>query len=236
MKRIKLTTERISLLIASASLVISMISFVFTTFPQINPLNDNLVEKANAGDTDSQMILANLYYEIGNIGESVQWYTVAASRGGSHQAKAINNLAVIYLTDNRFDVTRQENEFDAMKMLRAASEMGEIKATKNLYLLLISNPKEIFGDCYSEFLEYAEEELKDNDISLDSLEQYYTEWELIETVTEEFVPNEDGEYKIVPVQKIVKPQNGYPVIVNSYNVYRKIDGAEIPNYFYIKIV
>lgn len=148
------------------ALQIAVISLLLSVFPQMNPFNDNLVEKANSGDIEAQMTLANLHYEIGNTEESVQWYTVAVSHGGSHQAKAINNLAVIYLTDDRFDVTRQENEFDAMKMFRAAAELGEIDAAKNLYLLIVSNPKEIFGDCYAEYFEYATRKLKENNIFL----------------------------------------------------------------------
>lgn len=216
------------------ALAVAVVSFLFSVFPQMNPFNDNLIEKANAGDVDSQMTLANLYYEIGNTGESVQWYTVAASHGGDHQAKAINNLAVIYLSDDRFDVTRQENELDAMKMFKAAVELGEVDAAKNLYLLLISNPKEIFGDNYSECLQYAIQKLKENGILLDSLDKYCAQWELIKTVTDDFIPADDGEYKVVPVQKVVKSQEGYPVIVNSYDVYRKLDNTETPKYFYIK--
>ena len=217
------------------ALAVAFVSFLFSAFPQINPFNDNLIEKANAGDVDSQMTLANLYYEIGNTGESVQWYTVATSHSGDHQAKAINNLAVIYLLDDRFDVTRQENELDAMKMFRAAAELGEVDATKNLYILLISNPKEIFGDNYSECLQYAIQKLKGNNILLGSLDKYCAQWELVKTVTDDFIPADDSEYKVVPVQKVMKSQEGYPVIVNSYDIYRKMDNTETPKYFYIKV-
>lgn len=218
-----------------AALAVAFVSFLFSAFPQINPFNDNLIDKANAGDIDSQMTLANLYYEIGNTGESVQWYTVAASHSGDHQAKAINNLAVIYLSDDRFDATRQENEIDAMKMFRAAAELGEVDAAKNLYLLLISHPKEIFGEEYSETIDFAKKQLQDNNVSLNSMDKYYTEWELVETVTDELLPKDKGEYKCVPISSKLIIQNGYPVWSHTYEIYRKKDNVDPPEYIYMKV-
>lgn len=218
-----------------AALAVAFVSFLFSTFPQINPFNDNLIEKANAGDVDSQMTLANLYYEIGNTGESVQWYTVATSHSGDHQAKAINNLAVIYLSDDRFDATRQENEIDAMKMFRAAAELGEVDAAKNLYLLLISHPKEIFGEEYSETMDLAKKQLQDNNVSINSMDKYYTEWELVETVTDELLPKDKGEYKCILISSKLIIQNGYPVWSHTYEIYRKKDNVDPPEYIYMKV-
>lgn len=218
-----------------AALVIAIISLLFSIFPQSNPLNDNLIEKANAGDIDSQMLLANMYYEIGNVGESVQWYSIASAHSGEHQAKSINNLAVIYLTDNRFDLTRQENEYDAMKMFMAATKLGEIDSAKNLYLLLISYPDDLFNDEYPEAMEFARTQLLENGITLDTLDKYQTQWELVDTVTGEYVPPNDGVYR----QKLIKSelviQNEYPVWVDTYEIYRKKDGVDDPEYIYIKV-
>lgn len=237
-KKTKFPFEKISVGIAILSLLISIISFVFTVRPQINPFNDNPIEKANAGDLDSQLFLANLNYEIGNAGESIKWYTIALHHSGEHKAKVLNNLAVVYLTNSQFYITRQENEIDAMNMFREAIELGEIKAAKNLYLLLTTSPKELFGEKYVDALRLAENTLEKAEIVLGALDKYQAVWEFYGTKDEAFVPEDDGVYRIGhATTEYVFPYEGAkaPVAKHTYNVYRKVDGVDYPDYFYCKI-
>lgn len=217
------------------ALFISTVSLLLSIFPQINPFNDNLIEKANAGDIDAQMFLADLYYEIGNTGESVQWYSIASSHRGNHQATAINNLAYIYLTYDCFDITRQSNEYDAMKMFKVAAELGEVDAAKNLYILLVSNPSELFGEEYSETLNYAEKVLRENNIDTNSLDVYKTQWEYVETVSDDHVPSNgyDYLYRTVGVDLVVEDGRAY--WTHTYAIYQKVNEADEPEYTYIPI-
>ena len=84
------------------SLVLSIVAFMFSTFPQTNPFNTNPLEKANAGHSKSQMFLAHHYYEIGDIEESYYWYKIASTTNGKYQAAALNNLAYLELTYLKF--------------------------------------------------------------------------------------------------------------------------------------
>lgn len=217
------------------ALLISIISLLLSVFPQLNPFNDNLIEKANAGDISSQMFLADLYYEIGNTGESVQWYSIASSHTGNHQASAINNLAYIYLTYDSFDITRQSNEHDAMKMFRVAAELGEVDAAKNLYILLVSNPSELFGKEYSEALNYAENILHANNIDIDSLDVYKTQWEYVETVSGDYVPPDEYDYQYRTVDVDLVVEDGKTYWIHTYAIYQKTNASDKPEYTYIPI-
>ena len=90
----------ISLVIAVLSFILAAFSFLFSTLPQLNPFNFNLVERANAGDLKSQIMLADHYYEIADAAESIYWYKMASAQESQYQAALLNNLACVYVNSN----------------------------------------------------------------------------------------------------------------------------------------
>ena len=74
------------------------ITLFFSLYPQYKPNNTNLLEKANAGDVQSQLQLADIYYETGDFSEAIYWYKLLLLSGGKNDVKALayNNLGVLY--------------------------------------------------------------------------------------------------------------------------------------------
>lgn len=230
----RISAEWVSVIVAILALAVAVVSLLFTFFPQLNLLNDNHIEKANAGDVKSQMFLANLNYEVGNTSESVYWYSVAITHSGNHQGKALNNLAYIYLLNDEFYITRNENYRDAMKLLRSAAELGEVDAAKNLYILLASNPQELFGEDYSSMMAFAKETLEDNGIVWEELPQ--TEWEYVETVSDDSVPANTDELMYVEIgdAEYIYADKGFAWL-HTYAVYKRTSEMNSPEYTYIKV-
>lgn len=224
-----------SIVVSIIALLISALTFLVQFFPQINVFSDDYIAKAEAGHVDSQIFLANHYFEIGDISNSVLWYDIASQKEGDHQARAINNLAYIYLTDDRISIAGR-TEFDAMKMLHTSAKLGEIDGAKNLYILLISNPRELFGDDYDETLEFAKQILLTNGIALSDYEKFNTQWEYIETCIGESVPADNDTYKYVEIgmAKYELTENQFHW-THSYQVYRKPTNTLDPEYIYSKI-
>ncbi|MCH5352096.1 MAG: hypothetical protein J1E06_01285, partial [Acutalibacter sp.] len=54
-------------------------------YPQDIEGNQNYVDMANAGDTYSQMFLAEHYFEIGEYGDAIYWYKLATINKGIYQ-------------------------------------------------------------------------------------------------------------------------------------------------------
>ena len=90
---------------SSVTALAALFALIIVLYPQTKLSNANHIELANAGVVDSQMFLANHYYRIGNLSESVYWYSIASQAEGNHQGKAINNLAYIYLTAENINTT-----------------------------------------------------------------------------------------------------------------------------------
>ena len=211
----------------------ALFALVVVLYPQIKPSNANHIELANAGVVDSQIFLANHYYEIGDLSQSIYWYSVASQAEGEYQAKAINNLAFIYLTSESINKTYQNKSQDAMNMFKNAAELGEVDAAKNLYILLISNPREQFGAEYPDVLSFSKNILTDNGIDIALFEKYQTQWNLIETVTGDHIPKDSEEYQYREVAADLVISDGQCHWIYTYATYQKITATSSPEYTYI---
>lgn len=85
-----------SVLLKICPIVFSLIALLFSISPQIFFSHSNYIKKAEAGHIKSQVFLADYYYEVGDTSESIYWYKIVAMHSGEHQARALNNLAVLY--------------------------------------------------------------------------------------------------------------------------------------------
>lgn len=118
------------------SLVLSIAAFFLSLFPQINPLNANYTQKAEAGDVEAQMFLAEHYYEVGENKDSHYWYKIASMYYGNHQGAALNNVACIGLTYGYYNDSLQDYQSKALSMFKKAAVLGDKAAVQNMYTLL----------------------------------------------------------------------------------------------------
>jgi len=220
---------------SSITALAALFALIIVLYPQIKPSNVNHIELANAGVVDSQIFLANHYYRIGNLSESVYWYSIASQTEGEHQAKAINNLACIYFTTENFNATRGNNYIDAMNMFKVAADLGEIDAAKNLYVLLISNPPEQFGAGYAEILESSKKVLIDNNVDLATFDKYQTHWEYVETISDDYIPSDDERYQYRKIDADFVLSEGRTYWIYTYAAYQKVAATATPEYTYIPV-
>lgn len=220
---------------SSITALAALFALIIVLYPQIKPSNANHAELANAGVVDSQMFLANHYFEIGNLSESVYWYSVASQTEGEHQAKAINNLACIYLTSENFNAIRGNNYLDAMNMFQVAAGLGEIDAAKNLHILLIANPAEQFGADYTEVLESSKNALIDKGVDLALFDKYKTHWEYVEISTGDHVPADSEEYQYRQIDADCVVSEGKMRWIHTYATYKKVAATATPEYIYIPV-
>ena len=78
------------------SIIMAAISLIWNVHPQLIPWNDDLTAKANAGHVESQMQLAEHYYEVGEYDDAIYWYKIASTSSGKYQPIACNNLGFLY--------------------------------------------------------------------------------------------------------------------------------------------
>lgn len=218
------------------SVALSVLAFLFATFPQTNPFNTNPIEKANAGHSKSQMFLAHHYYEIGDIEESYYWYKIASTTKGKHQAAALNNLAYLELTYLKSSDTKIDYLDKAIKVLDNSIELGEKTALENKYILLLSNDKRFFNDIdYELELDEIEKQIAEK-MEVAEYEKYRGKWELIETVyNAESVPQDTCEYRFEPTGSdyvFSKNNDGFHWIY-SYEIYKRNTVTTLPEYKYI---
>lgn len=233
----------VSIIIAVLGFIIAALSFLFATFPQVNPFNSNIVEKANAGDMKSQLILAEHYYEIADTDESIYWYKIASAQESTYQAAALNNLAYIYA--NSTPLTEWDNFtlIKAYKIFLKAGELGEITAYRNAYILINSIPSEILNEYEYDF--DNERKMLKNYLILKG--EFSEELEKIDNNLEFFLRTDNiwdyddkDTYKIFPARQTIlrsktsEDDIGVPVIYTLYDVYRILE-EDLPEYTYIHI-
>lgn len=143
--------DKINAICSTLSAFAALLALIIVLYPQIKPSNTNHIELANAGNVDSQMFLADHYYEVGDLSQSVYWYSVASQTAGNHQPVAINNLAYIYLSYEQFSITKVDLYGDVARMFSTAADSGNVIAAKNLYILLVSNPADLFGAQHDDY-------------------------------------------------------------------------------------
>lgn len=118
------------------SLILSIVAFFLSLFPQINPLNANYTQKAEAGDVEAQMFLAEHYFEVGENQDSHYWYKIASMYSGDHQAAALNNVACIGLTYKYYSDSLLDYQNKALNMFKKSAALGNEAAVQNMYTLL----------------------------------------------------------------------------------------------------
>lgn len=219
------------------SLVLSIIAFVFSTFPQTNPFNTNPLEKANAGHSKSQMFLAHHYYEIGDIEESYYWYKIASTTNGKYQAAALNNLAYIELTYLKTNDTEINYLDKSLKVLDNAIELGDKTALENQYILLIANNEKFFkGINYYSKIDNIEKQMTANDMNVSKYAKFKGDWEYIETCTNaDSIPPNTNEYRFIGTgaDHVRSNDNAGLKWIYTYDVYRLNKEVLLPEFKYI---
>ena len=232
-KRIKVV-EIINLLISISTLLVALSTFVLGVYPELNKKSSDYLEKANAGDIESQIFLADYYYEVGDISTSIYWYKIAAMHDGEYKAKALNNLAYIYIEHGIID----ENDASFYKkreasMLFDAMELGNSDAARNLFILLKSNPMPAFGDFpYYDALENAVSELKKKDLYTMDLSMYEAGWKLTGQGSGTDIPRDTEDAKMVATGVSVSVEND-PVSITryyTYDIYTREEESKTPSY------
>lgn len=218
------------------SIVLSILAFLFATFPQINPFNSNPIEKANAGHSKSQMFLAHHYYEIGDIEESYYWYKIASTTNGKYQADALNNLAYLELTYLKTNDTSINYIDKALKSLNVAIELDEVTALKNKYTLLLSSSEKFFKDMdYLEEIKSTEKQIIAKSINLSDFDKYRQNWILKDTVyNAEEIPKDTDVYRFEMIGcDYVYNDNSSFKWIYTYEIYEKEEKSVSPKYVYI---
>ncbi len=90
------TASKIVSILKFIGVLTAVITLLTNLYPQLVPGNNNLINKANAGHTKSQMQLAEHYYEVGEYDDAIYWYKIASTSSGKYQPIACNNLGFLY--------------------------------------------------------------------------------------------------------------------------------------------
>jgi len=130
----------IATVFSSISVIVAIVTLVIGMYPQLIWRNTNHIERANAGDADSQMFLADHYYETGEYSESIYWYKIlATTEKGDYSYLACNNLGYLYA--NGYGISENINE-ESFRFEKAAEHVEA--ATSNICTLLEASSKEDF--------------------------------------------------------------------------------------------
>ena len=221
------------------TLVISIFSFVFSTWPQCNFLNKNFEARANAGDNKSQLFLAHHFYEVGDTGKSLYWYKiVTTNKSYKHYGLAMNNLACIYLNADLPVGNGKHYHKIEYDLLNESAKAGSKEGRRNLYLLLVSTPDQEWTEIvYADALDEAKRRLADNGEWTEELAAYETEWELVEN-TEGLDLSDTSRYK--QVQTVIgcdtvrtTSEGGIQVVpIFGTTVYQKRESTPEPEFQY----
>ena len=170
------------LIIAVATLFISITTYSYTFRPQTDPHNTNYEARANAGDVDAQIILADYSLTIGDFEKSLYWYMVSLSSEGNHHAKAFNNMGFILATNPRLSRYNQEYYLQILEYFQKAARLGSHEALRNEYVLLQTYMGIVFmpKDHLYEMM-IVEDKLKELELFDHNLEILSGGWEYIET-------------------------------------------------------
>lgn len=182
---VKLTGNVIHIL---ASLATALTLF-FAVFPQFQPFNRNYVQMANAGDVESQMFLAEHYYEVGENEESHYWYKIASMYPGNHQGAALNNVACIGLTYKYYNDSLLDYQSKALNMFKKAAALGDKAAVQNMYALLKEMSEDTTAVDYQKELAWVIQVSHQFGVDVDGLSDAEVEWAF-----EQFQLNEHTAY------------------------------------------
>ena len=122
----------------------SIMSLVLSVILQFHFISADQVAKAKAGSVKAQYYLANHYYEVGDIKESIYWYKIASMDSGLLGAYSKNNLAVLCIQTGIANNTGQYMRKRVLDLFEHAAEAHVCKAAKNVYAYLLQTPEDSF--------------------------------------------------------------------------------------------
>lgn len=233
-----------SVLLKLCPIVLSLVAVLFSISPQIFFFHSNYIKKAEAGHVKSQIFLADYYYEVADISESIYWYKISAMHSGKHQARALNNLAVLYSRQEQeypYELTHYKclevGIFRRAAECSGASEKQKLVAAKNMFYTLVSLPKSVFSNInYDEELDWVKKYLKERGVYSTDCSKYEDNWIELGTLTELELLEDDVEvypYQVIIGTKIVTAENGNKFTQNiyetRYDIYRKKTEERIPD-------
>ena len=140
---LQLITSIIANLFTVFGVLVALAVLITGLYPQMVAKNDNHFAKANAGDTYSQMFLAEHFYEIGEYDEAIYWYKIASAAENDYSYYACNNLACLYA--NGYGLSDYEQSgyrrFDiAVSLFEKARELPALQ-NDNIKILLAKTVK-----------------------------------------------------------------------------------------------
>ena len=175
-------------IINGITFVLSVVAFILALLPQINPLNSNYVERAEAGDVEAQMFLAEHYFEVGENKDSHYWYKIASMYPGDHQAAALNNVAYIGLTYGYYNDSLLDYQGKALNMFKKAAALGDKAAVQNMYTLLKALGEETTAVEYEKELAWVIQVSYHFGIHIDGLTEADIKWALEQFQLKEYTP------------------------------------------------
>lgn len=218
----------IATIFSSFSVIVAMMTLLFSIYPQLIWKNANYFEKANAGDVYSQLFLANHYYEIGEYGESIYWYKIASTAENSkYSSVACNNLGYLYANGYGFSGNSEEVYRLEKALLLFEQGAKQLDASNdNIRTLLKASSKESFPSISSRDFENL-------------LAQYNVE-SLVESVSYEYFEISRGPIFWKDNKKYVGGQyvdasNGRGYYVYRVYTYAKQSNTSEEKYIYISI-
>ena len=139
------------------SIILTAISLIWTVCPQCFFWNNDLPGKANAGHVESQMLLAEHYYEVGEYDDAIYWYKIASSSSGEYQPIACNNLGFLYAkgyglsNESGMEVYRYPK---ALRLFAEAYDAGQATTDNELLSIIEDNGTDtlryFWDECYTD--------------------------------------------------------------------------------------
>lgn len=144
-------------IVSSLSLVISVLTFLFGTFPYLNRKSSDILSKAKAGHVESQLFLAHYNYLIGNYNESVYWYKLLADNVEyNYPAVAHNNFCCALLLSDNFNDDFQSYDMICSTFLKMPADMNDQIVLHNISRVLgylhASEHISLYYDQYNAFM------------------------------------------------------------------------------------
>ena len=155
--------SKIVSMLSSIGILVAVITLLTNLYPQLIPGNSNLVNKANAGHVESQMQLAEHYYEVGEYDGAIYWYKIASSSDGEYQPVAYNNLGFLYAkgyglsNESGMEVYRYPK---ALRLFAEAYDAGQATTDNELLSIIRDNGIDtlrcFWDECYSSRSDYTD--------------------------------------------------------------------------------
>lgn len=112
LKEKKNITSIIDTIIGIIALGLSVLNFLFGTYPYLNEKSDDMSAKAKAGDAQSQFFLADYYYSVRDYEKSVYWYKLLCrNTDNPYGANSYNNWACAILKNEENSETQLTDVF-----------------------------------------------------------------------------------------------------------------------------